>query len=113
MLTKFQIGNILTCHIMDGQTYTIEKAIRPVFANPVTYHCLPSHIKLINSGRINAIAVLAIYHLDNSDQKNSRGYLECSHVAIILHHRDTSKCTLAYIETCFRKVVVLQKAKPL
>ena len=35
---KFQVGTILTCHIMDGQTYTIEKAIRPPFADPVTYY---------------------------------------------------------------------------
>ena len=28
---------MLTCHTMDGQTHSIEKAIRPVFADPVTY----------------------------------------------------------------------------
>ena len=34
---KFQLGAILTCHTMDGEAYTIGKAIRPLFADPVTY----------------------------------------------------------------------------
>ena len=36
-VTTFQVGTILTCHTMDGQTHTIGKAIRPLFADPVTY----------------------------------------------------------------------------
>jgi len=36
-MTKFQVITILTCHTMDGQTHTIGKAIRPIFADPVTY----------------------------------------------------------------------------
>ena len=36
-MTKFQVGAILTCLTMDGQMHTIGKAIRPLFADPVTY----------------------------------------------------------------------------
>ena len=36
-MTKFQVDTIPTCHTMDGQTHTIGKAIRPLFANLVTY----------------------------------------------------------------------------
>ena len=35
-MTKFQVVTILTCHTMDGQTHTIGKAVRPLFADPVT-----------------------------------------------------------------------------
>ena len=35
-VTKFQVGTILTCLTMDGQMHTIGKAIRPLFADPVT-----------------------------------------------------------------------------
>ena len=35
-MTKFQVGTMLTCHIMDGQIHSIEKAIRSLFADPVT-----------------------------------------------------------------------------
>ena len=35
-MTKFQVGTMLTCHTMDGQTHSIGKAIRPLFADPVT-----------------------------------------------------------------------------
>jgi len=35
-VTKFQVGTIFTCLTMDGQTHAIEKAIRPLFADPIT-----------------------------------------------------------------------------
>ena len=41
-MTKFQIGAILTCLTMDGQMHTIGKAIRPLFADPVTYYLFAS-----------------------------------------------------------------------
>ena len=37
-MTKFQVGTILTCLTMDGQMHMIGKAIRPLFADPVTYY---------------------------------------------------------------------------
>ena len=37
MVTKFKVGTILTCHTRDGQAHTIGKAIRPLFADPVTF----------------------------------------------------------------------------
>jgi len=36
-VTKFCAGTILTSQVMDYQTCTIEKVIRPLFAEPVTY----------------------------------------------------------------------------
>jgi len=36
-VTKFCAGTILTGQVMDCQTRAIEKAIRPLFAEPVTY----------------------------------------------------------------------------
>ena len=36
-MAKFQAGTILTCLTMDGQTHVIGKAIRLLFADPVTY----------------------------------------------------------------------------
>ena len=35
-VSKFQVGTILKCHTMDGQTHTIGKTLRPLFADPVT-----------------------------------------------------------------------------
>ena len=35
-MTKFQVGTILTCLTMDGQMHTSGKALRPLFADPVT-----------------------------------------------------------------------------
>ena len=35
-MTKFQVGTILTYLTTDGQMHTIGKAIRPLFADPVT-----------------------------------------------------------------------------
>ena len=35
-VTKFQVGTKLTCFTMDGQMHGIGKAIRPLFADPVT-----------------------------------------------------------------------------
>jgi len=37
LVTKFQVGTILKCHTMDGQMHSIEKIIRPLFTDPVTY----------------------------------------------------------------------------
>ena len=36
-MTKFQVGTILACHIMDGQMHSIGKAIRPLFADPCSH----------------------------------------------------------------------------
>ena len=36
-VTKFQTGTMLTSQVMDSQIHVIEKAIRPLFADPVTY----------------------------------------------------------------------------
>ena len=36
-VTKFQTGTMLTSQVMDSQIQAIEKAIRPLFADPVTY----------------------------------------------------------------------------
>ena len=36
-VTKFQTGTMLTSQVMDSQIHAIEKAIRPLFADPVTY----------------------------------------------------------------------------
>ena len=36
-MTQFQIGTILVYLTMDGEMHTIGKAIRPLFANPVTF----------------------------------------------------------------------------
>jgi len=36
-VTKFCAGTILTSQVMDCQTRVIGKAIRPLFAEPVTY----------------------------------------------------------------------------
>ena len=38
MLTKFQVSTILACYLMDGQMHSIGKAIRPLFADQVTYY---------------------------------------------------------------------------
>ena len=35
-LTKFQTGTMLTSQVMDSQIHAIEKAIRPLFTDPVT-----------------------------------------------------------------------------
>ena len=35
---KFQAGTIFTRHTTDGQIHSIGKAIRPLFADPVTYN---------------------------------------------------------------------------
>ena len=35
---KFQTGTMLTSQVMDSQIHAIEKAIRPLFADPVTYY---------------------------------------------------------------------------
>ena len=46
-MTKFQLGIILTCYRLDGQTHTIKKAIRPLFADLVTnQHCNEHRISL-------------------------------------------------------------------
>jgi len=39
-VTKFCAGTILTSQGMDCQTHAIGKAIRPIFAEPVTYYVL-------------------------------------------------------------------------
>jgi len=36
-VTKFQVGIMLTCHTMDGQMHLIGNAIKPFFADPVTF----------------------------------------------------------------------------
>ena len=36
-VTKFQAGTMLTSQVMDSQIHAIEKAIRPLFADPVTF----------------------------------------------------------------------------
>ena len=36
-MTKFETGTILKYHITDSQMHSIGKAIRPRFADPVTY----------------------------------------------------------------------------
>ena len=36
-VTKFQTCTMLTSQVMDSQIHAIEKAIRPLFADPVTY----------------------------------------------------------------------------
>ena len=36
-VTKFQIGTVLTCLTTVSQMHTIGKAIRPLFADPVTF----------------------------------------------------------------------------
>ena len=36
-MTKFQAGTILKTHVMDCQVHAIGKAIRPLFADQVTY----------------------------------------------------------------------------
>jgi len=36
-VTKFQTGTMLTSQVMDSQIQAIEKAIRPLFADPVTF----------------------------------------------------------------------------
>ena len=36
-MTKFQAGITLTCLTRGGQMHAIGKAIRPLFADPVTY----------------------------------------------------------------------------
>ena len=35
-VSKFQTGTMLTSQVMDSQIHAIEKAIRPLFADPVT-----------------------------------------------------------------------------
>ena len=37
-VTKFQTGTMLTSQVMDSQIHAIEKAIRPLFADPVTFY---------------------------------------------------------------------------
>ena len=39
-MTKFQDGTILTSQVMDCQVHAIGKAIRPLFADPVTFYLL-------------------------------------------------------------------------
>jgi len=46
-VTKFQVGTILTCHTMDGQVHTIGKAIRPLFADPVTFHSCGHELSIL------------------------------------------------------------------
>ena len=36
-VTKFQTGTMLTSQVMDSQIHAIEKAIRLLFADPVTF----------------------------------------------------------------------------
>jgi len=38
------VGTMLTCHTMDAQLYSIGKAIRPLFADPVTYVTVSKYI---------------------------------------------------------------------
>ena len=58
MVTKFQIDTILTSKGMDSQMHTIGKAIRPLFADPVTYYddinALQRQLQTGNSSVISA-----------------------------------------------------------
>ena len=39
-MTKFQAGTMHTSQVLDCQVYAIGKALRPLFADPLTYNLL-------------------------------------------------------------------------
>ena len=49
-VTKFQTGTMLTSQVMDSQIHAIEKAIRPLFADPVTNLVSPLDLKGLVTG---------------------------------------------------------------
>ena len=83
-MTKFQTGTMLTSQVMDSQIHAIEKAIRPLFADPVTYHDLlldhalhkshPQVFQTLHNTRVHSVTMLIM----NSQRSQMINPTDCS-----------------------------------